>query len=132
MKGLVAAGLMFGALPTQAVACEPLDQPSGIVEEAGRRLEYRLEPATVRLSEPFKIVVSICSPSGPFAGLLKVDADMPLHRHAMNYRPRVAAVAPGKYEVSGMMLHMRGEWRFRFELGTQSGPVRLATMYQLR
>ncbi|MGZ0189835.1 MAG: hypothetical protein ACKVH0_17825 [Alphaproteobacteria bacterium] len=132
MKALVVAGLMLSALPLQAFACQPLGSLSGAVEKAGYRLEYRLEPAPVRLSQPFNMVISICSLSGPFIGRLKVDADMPVHKHGMNYRPRIMAEAPGIYEASGLLLHMCGQWRFRFELGTQSGPVRLAIVHQQR
>ena len=39
---------------------------------------------------------------------------MPLHRHGMNYRPEVKALAPGRWRVEGLLFHMPGKWEFVF------------------
>jgi hypothetical protein len=74
----------------------------------------------------FGLDVQVCGAAGPAAApLVKVDADMPAHRHGMNYRASVTPGArPGRYVVEGLMLHMPGRWRFSFELGGPA-PLRL-------
>ncbi|MFM2067788.1 MAG: hypothetical protein RLZZ584_2697 [Pseudomonadota bacterium] len=77
----------------------------------------------VEVGRHFALDVRVCAsvpgPAAPLAPpLLKVDADMPAHRHGMNYRASVTPGArPGSYLVEGLMLHMPGRWRFIFELG---------------
>ena len=40
-----------------------------------------------------------------------VSAWMPDHMHGMNRRPEVREVAPGRYRVRGVLLHMEGLWQ---------------------
>ena len=47
---------------------------------------------------------------------LQVDADMPAHRHGMNYRPTVSALGGGRFRAEGLMFHMAGRWRVLFRL----------------
>lgn len=42
---------------------------------------------------------------------LRLDADMPLHRHGMNYRSSIRQVGQGRFEAQGLMFHMPGRWR---------------------
>lgn len=96
------------------------------------RLRYKFEPETPDVSERFVMDIAICSDNQPFLGPLKVDADMPEHGHGLNYRPRVSAVAAGAYKAEGLLLHMRGDWRFKFVLNTKQGPLRLESRYRLK
>jgi hypothetical protein len=50
--------------------------------------------------------------------LLRVDADMPAHRHGMNYRPTLSLQPDGSFVAQGLLLHMPGRWRIRFEIET--------------
>ena len=45
-----------------------------------------------------------------------LDAQMPAHGHGMNYRPTVTQLAPDRFRVTGLMLHMAGTWRLTFDL----------------
>ena len=63
-------------------------------------------------------------PNKPVDGAL-VDADMPEHRHGMNYRARVQALGGGRYRADGLMFHMPGRWRFVFDLQLPQGPLRM-------
>ena len=47
---------------------------------------------------------------------LAVDADMPAHRHGMNYRASVTALGDGRFRADGLMFHMAGRWRILFDL----------------
>ncbi|WP_158219773.1 hypothetical protein [Ideonella sp. A 288] len=61
----------------------------------------------------FNLTLAVC-PSAEDGRLdgVRVDADMPKHRHGMNYRASVQSIGPGRFEVQGLMLHMPGRWRF--------------------
>jgi hypothetical protein len=48
---------------------------------------------------------------------VKVDADMPAHRHGMHTQPEVTAYGKNKYRVDGMLFHMSGDWVITVEVG---------------
>ena len=73
------------------------------------------DPAPWVVSRHFGLRGVLCGP----ARLLRVDADMPAHRHGMNYRPTLQWQEAGRFTAQGMMLHMPGRWRIRFEVETQ-------------
>lgn len=111
-----------------ATDCPPLQDAAGRLEKAGYRLDYRFEPARPPVGAPFSVEVALCGPGGPGTGGLDVDADMPAHRHAMNYRPEVRQVGPGRYRAEGLLFHMPGAWRLRFAaVRAGAPPVRLDT-----
>lgn len=127
-----AAGLAASAAAGAALAdCPGLADATGDAATDAYRIEYRVAPSPVRAAEPFDLEIAVCGPDGAFVGPLDVDADMPLHRHGMNYRPTVAAAGPGRFRAAGMLFHMPGGWRFKFVLGTAAGPVRLSAPYDL-
>jgi hypothetical protein len=51
------------------------------------------------------------------AKLLKVDAEMPDHRHGMNYRPTFTSLGDGQWRVEGMLWHMAGRWALKVDAG---------------
>ena len=57
--------------------------------------------------------------------LVRVDADMPAHRHGMNYRATIRALGGDRYAADGLMFHMPGRWRFVFDLGSGADAVRM-------
>jgi YtkA-like len=73
----------------------------------------------------FSIDVAICAASG--AGVktdakptnVRVDADMPAHKHGMNYTPVVAESGEGSFTAEGLMFHMPGVWRVTVEFTAQ-------------
>ena len=94
-----------------AAACE---LPPGKRVESGRvALSYRTVPAKIATGQHFAVLFAICpNVSGP----VKVDAQMPEHKHGMNYRPSVVPAAGG-YRSEGWLFHMPGRWEFVFEVG---------------
>ena len=83
-------------------------------EVAGRFVAFVPEPAPWPVSRHFVLRSEFCG-----AGrLLRVDADMPAHRHGMNYRPTLSLQPDGSFVAQGLMLHMPGRWRIRFEIET--------------
>jgi hypothetical protein len=103
------------AVPELALACEPPPLAGG------RRLEgaghVGLLSAVPTTAGPFGVEVSLCARDGGVVGVPRLDAWMPAHRHGMNYRPVVTAVAPGRFRAGGFVLHMPGRWEFVVEAG---------------
>jgi hypothetical protein len=70
----------------------------------------------VEVAKHFSVDVTACPKTGqPQPDALKVDAQMPEHRHGMNYVPTVKALGPGRWHAEGLMFHMPGRWELAFE-----------------
>jgi hypothetical protein len=83
-------------------------------DAVGRSVAFVPEPAPWAVSRHFALRGELCG-----AGrLLRVDADMPAHRHGMNYRPTLSLQPDGSFVAQGLLLHMPGRWRIRFEIET--------------
>jgi hypothetical protein len=79
---------------------------------AGPAVAFVPDPTPWAVGRHFSLRGVVCGPGR----LLRVDADMPAHRHGMNYRPSLDLQADGRFLAQGLMLHMPGRWRIRFEL----------------
>jgi hypothetical protein len=93
--------------------------PEGFARLATPEAEiaYRWEPGVIKVGQFFAAEVIACR--APGAGMVReivLDAQMPAHGHGMNYRPTVAPTGPGRFRVTGLMLHMAGTWRLTFDL----------------
>lgn len=110
------AGLLFAA---PALACDPALPGGDAPRIEGERyvLAWRAQPAPIRLGEFFVLEIAVCARDGASPpDVLRVDAQMPEHRHGMNYRPSVARSGDGRFVASGLLLHMPGRWEFVFQL----------------
>ncbi len=124
---LLAVALLAVALP--AHACEiPADfPPRNRVAGAGYVLAWRAVPAKIEIGSHFAVEAAVCPKAGGAAvTALGVDAEMPEHRHGMNYRARVTAKGEGRYVAEGLMFHMPGRWRLLFDVAAGSRRERLA------
>ena len=81
-------------------------------------------PGLPPVSRHFALVGQVCAPAGLASGL-RVDADMPAHRHGMNYRTTVQWVPEGHWRADGLLWHMPGRWRIVLDVQTAQGPRRL-------
>lgn len=111
-----------------AAACGSDLAPKGRRQVASTRhqLVFVLQPAPV-VGRHFGLDLAVCplgDASLPLA--LRVDADMPAHRHGMNYRPTVRRLGEGRYRVEGLLFHMAGQWRLSFELSADGRLDRLS------
>lgn len=77
-----------------------------------------------RVSRPWSLMIA-AETERPQAvvEIVDVDAQMPTHRHGMNYRPRLTALGPGRARADALMLHMPGPWRLRIGLRVDGSPV---------
>lgn len=127
MRARALAGLV-AALGTAAAAAQDCAAPAGFAP-AGRAasrdtvLLYRTEPARIEVGRHFAVDAVVCTKTPPRA--LRVDAQMPAHRHGMNYRARVAPQGDGRYRAEGLLFHMPGAWQFVFDLERPGGTERL-------
>jgi hypothetical protein len=104
-------------LSEPAFAC-PLD-PAGAPMQSVEGLysvNFKMVPESVTVGEPFSVLLSVCDRNGkPFDGRLRASAEMPAHKHGMNYRPSVTFEGHGKFRLQGFLFHMPGQWRVILE-----------------
>ncbi len=114
-SALVALGTLAAS---SAGACVPDLPGGGRTLEAGRyTLAYRPVPAKIPLGDHFSLVFAVCANGGaPLPASVSVDAQMPEHRHGMNYKPSIKTEAPGRYRADGLLFHMPGRWELVFNL----------------
>ena len=121
-------GLLTALAQAQTDDCAAATQPLGrwLVEGDGFRLLFAPRPTRIRVGEHFGLDITLCARHGG-TGLptLKLDADMPAHRHGMNYRPTLQTRSDGHVRAQGLMFHMPGRWRFMFDLADERGAARL-------
>ena len=111
--------LLFGiGAAAQAAACTPDFKGALTVESARYTLAWRTQPAAIPVGRHFAIDFVVCPKAGvPMPKSLRIDAQMPEHRHGMNYKAGLKAEGGGRYRAEGLMFHMPGRWELLFELG---------------
>jgi len=132
-----AAFAIVAAIVGAAVAGTARAQPSPVCAaasgpETGRlthprvQLAWRAQPEPIVVGRPFAIEFDVCPvTAGASVDRIRVDASMPAHRHGMNYQPRLAQAAPGRFRAEGLLWHMPGTWQVLFEMRIDGEPVRL-------
>ena len=85
------------------------------LQEGAVTVAFAPDPAPWAVGRHFSLRGVVCGP----ARLLRVDADMPAHRHGMNYRPTLQLQEEGRFTAQGLLLHMPGRWRIRLEVEHQ-------------
>ena len=78
------------------------------------------------VGQHFSLQLQVCTdPGTTLPTEVRVDADMPAHRHGMNYKPVIKAQGNGRFRVDGMMFHMAGQWQLAFEVQSGKETLRL-------
>jgi hypothetical protein len=84
---------------------------------ADAEIAYRWEPEQLKVGQFFAAEVIVCrAPGGKAVREIVVDAQMRAHGHGMNYRPTAEPLAPDRFRITGLMLHMPGRWTLTFDL----------------
>ena len=114
---MVAAAALCAA--TESLACAAgLPGRARTAESARYIVAWQTSPAPPVVGEHFVVDFAVCPKAGAKRPpTVRVDAQMPDHRHGMNYRPTITASGNGRFRAEGMLLHMRGRWVVDFELG---------------
>ena len=122
---LAVAAALLGA--ADALACgEGLPGRARTAESARYVVAWHTSPAPPVVGEHFVVDLAVCPKAGAKRpSTVRVDAQMPDHRHGMNYRPTITPAGDGRYRADGMLFHMRGRWVIEFELGDGTAADRL-------
>ncbi|HQS14436.1 hypothetical protein [Reyranella sp.] len=116
----LAAALLGVLLATPAWAGDcPLDLGRGtgwVVFSDDYLMAFRADPLHIEVGEPFALLINVCTRRGGAAELLAVDANMPAHRHGMNYRATIVAKGDGRFRAEGLLFHMPGRWEINFDV----------------
>ncbi len=111
---------------TQCGAALPGDKR--VLENARYQVAYQTDVNPVPVGTHFIVDFAVCPRGKAVApSSVRVDANMPEHRHGMNYRPKVITVAPGVYRAEGLLFHMPGRWDLTFDIVTGNTTQRLAS-----
>ncbi len=112
-----------GPAPGTPPAPAPLDPRSDpsfhtIVSRAGRfTIAWRPLAGAVPKNEYFALEAYLYQGEQAVPGAeLVVSAWMPDHGHGLVVQPRTTERGEGRYEVDGMLLHMRGKWELFFDV----------------
>jgi hypothetical protein len=117
MKSVGLMLLVATVLPA-AAACPPTPEQGQLLRSDAVTLAWRVEPAPLRVGQPFELRVQLCPTT---LRLQRVDAQMPEHRHGMNYRPSVTPLGEGLWRVQGMLWHMAGRWELKLDVVDDAG-----------
>jgi len=95
-------------------------------------IAFRPEPLRIEVGQPFSLLFNVCAKSGSPGELLAVDAQMPDHKHGMNYRPTIVPGGDGRYRVDGLVFHMPGHWELSFDVRAGEESERLTHDFILK
>ncbi len=90
---------------------------------------WQADPAPLQVGKPFALSVTLCP---AHAQLLRVGAQMPEHRHGMNYRPSLKPLGDGRWRVDGLLWHMPGRWELVLDTELAARKHRLVHSVVLR
>jgi hypothetical protein len=136
MSALRIAGCIALWLPLHAVGAggcgSTLAGPTKTVDGARYTVVYRTVPQPIKVGTHFAVDFAVC-PRAPAdtPRAVRVDANMPAHRHGMNYRPIVTAKSPELFRAEGLLFHMPGQWALTFDVDAGGGTERLTSALQI-
>ena len=133
IHGAILCGALLGSNVQAAAPCgSTLPGEKRVLENTRYQIAYRTEPQPVPVGAHFVVDFAVCprnKAAAPTA--VRVDANMPDHRHGMNYRPVVTTVSPGVYHAEGLLFHMPGRWDLTFDIVTGNTTQRLASTLRI-
>jgi hypothetical protein len=127
---LLAAGFLL-AMPSFACPVPADFKATGRVESKDLVLAYRTVPSAIAVGKGFAVETVVCGKDGATPTGLRVDAQMPEHRHGMNYRATVQAQGDGRFRADGLLFHMPGRWQFVFDVEAGQRRERLTHDFML-
>ena len=98
-----------------------------VINQGALRVAWVAQPAPV-VGRPFLLQVFVCPAD---LELVRVDAQMPEHRHGMNYRTSLKHLGRGQWRVDGLLWHMSGRWELSLDVRHQGVQQRLLQSVQL-
>ena len=90
-------GFWFLAAAVLSFPAWPCTVPAEWTRAESARYLLGFKTEAVEVARHFSVDLAICPKSGqPEVEAVKVDAQMPEHRHGMNYAPAVKPLGPGR------------------------------------
>lgn len=128
------AVLLAASCSSAALACgESLGTQVQQVRNERYSIAYRTAPSPVPVGRHFAVDFVVCPAAGAApAQEVRVDANMPAHKHGMNYRATVVRARDGTYRADGLLFHMPGRWELTFDVVQGNGTQRLASSLDVR
>jgi hypothetical protein len=127
MKLLAALIALLIAVPACADCPLDLGRGTGLVIFSSHYLvAFRPDPVRIEVGEPFSLLFNVCTKNDKPAELVAIDAQMPEHKHGMNYRPTIVSLGEGRYRVDGMVFHMPGRWELAIDVRAGEESERLS------
>lgn len=131
---VLAAALLLAAAPARSACGDDLPTAHRLLAGGSSpadalQIAFAPRPAPLQAGRHFALDIVVCpAPGQAVPATLAVDADMPAHRHGMNYRASVTALGGGRFRAEGLLFHMAGRWRLIFDLPAADGqPARRLT-----
>jgi len=123
MRASAALGACLLLCAGTAAACgEELRGPTRTIEGKSHVVVFTTVPEPIAVGAHFALDFAVCPRAkGDAPRAVRVDANMPKHRHGMNYGPVVTTRPSGAYHAEGLMFHMPGRWDLTFDVVTASG-----------
>lgn len=111
------AGVPAGAATAPACGAALRSAAALLAQGDGALVAFVPRPLPVPVGRHFELRFAVCGDAGPRSDVkVQVDADMPAHRHGMNYRASVVPLGAGVFRAQGLMFHMPGRWRVIFDI----------------
>lgn len=117
------------AAPIANTRAACLTPPAGAQEisEGPLRVAWLAQPKPV-VGRPFLLKIFVCPAD---LELVRVDAQMPEHRHGMNYRTSLKHLGQGHWQAQGLLWHMSGRWELSLDVQHPGGQQRFLQSVQL-
>ncbi len=88
-----------------------------LVESSRYVVAYATRPDPIAVGRHFVVDFAVCPRDGAKPPQsVRVDANMPEHKHGMNYRAGVTVIRAGAYRAEGLLFHMPGRWDLTFDV----------------
>lgn len=128
MSRLAALILALSAGPALAGVCgAPADWQTLTPEgSASFQAAMALGTKPVQVGTPFDVELKVCSADNKAADRVQVDANMPAHKHGMNYEPQLSKTAEGEFKATGFLFHMPGVWQITVSVYGKGAPSHLS------
>ncbi|MEO8753901.1 MAG: hypothetical protein ABI624_14625 [Casimicrobiaceae bacterium] len=128
---LAAAWLAASAVAAQSCG-DALVGVRRIVENSHYIVAYVTQPDPIVAGNHFVVDFAVCPrESAKLPQSVRVDANMPDHKHGMNYRPGVTVIRAGTYRAEGLLFHMPGRWDLTFDVVAGNTTERLASTIRI-
>lgn len=133
MKSWLSAALWLAASAAQGadgLCGRSLGNAATRLADGSVVLAFKPTITPIPLGKHFAVDFVLC-PAGPGVDEVRVDAQMPEHRHGMNYRASVRNLGNGSYHADGLLFHMPGRWELIFDVRRGSTVQRLSQALQI-